>query len=104
MADLHCGNLYYDSKKREFSVAGTLLRLTPTEMKFLAYMMSRFEENVSKVDLMDAVWDIDTEVESRAADETNRRLRKKLTAAGADVYVQTVWGYGFKLAKKEGSV
>ncbi|MDO5401436.1 MAG: response regulator transcription factor [Eubacteriales bacterium] len=103
-ADLRCGNLYYDGRKQEFSVGGTFLRLTPTEMKFLAYMMGRFEENVSKADLMDAVWDIDTEIESRAADETNRRLRKKLTAAGADVYAQTVWGYGFKLTKKEGSV
>lgn len=101
-ADLRCGNLYYDGRKREFSVAGTPLRLTPTEMKFLAYMMGRFEENVSKDDLMDKVWDMDTEIESRAADETNRRLRKKLTAAGADVYVQTVWGYGFKLTKKGG--
>lgn len=53
---------------------------------------------------MDAVWDMDTEIESRAADETNRRLRKKLTAAGADIYVQTVWGYGFKLTKKGGEV
>lgn len=103
-ADLCCGNLRFDSRKREFSVAGTPLRLTPTEIKFLAYMMGRFEENVSKGDLMDAVWDMDTEIESRAADETNRRLRKKLTAAGADVYVQTVWGYGFKLTKKGGDV
>ena len=85
-------------------MAGTPLRLTPTEMKFLSYMMGRFEENVSKGDLMDAVWDMDTEIESRAADETNRRRRKKLTAAGADVYVQTVWGYGFKLTKKGGDV
>ncbi len=103
-ADLCCGNLRFDSRRREFSVAGMPLRLTPTEIKFLAYMMGHFEENVSKGDLMDAVWDMDTEIESRAADETNRRLRKKLTAAGADVYVQTVWGYGFKLTKKGGGV
>ena len=103
-ADLCCGNLHFDSRKREFSVAGMPLRLTPTEMKFLAYMMKHFEGNISKIDLMDAVWDMDTEIESRAADETNRRLRKKLTAAGADVYVQTVWGYGFKLTKKDGGV
>ena len=42
---------------------------------------------------------INSEIESRVADETNRRLRKKLTAAGADVYIQTVWGYGFKLTR-----
>lgn len=64
-------------------MAGTPLHLAPTEMKFLAYMMGHFEKNVSKIDLMDTVWDMDTEIESRAADETNRRLRKKLTAAGS---------------------
>lgn len=99
-ADLHCGNLHYDSRKREFSVSGAPLHLTPTEIKFLTYMMQHFDESVSKNRLLDVVWDIDTEIESRVADETNRRLRKKMTAAGADVYVQTVWGYGFKLTKK----
>lgn len=99
-AGLCCGNLRYDGRKREFSVAGTPLRLTPTEMRFLAYMMAHFDESISKTRLLDAVWDIHAEIESRGADETNRRLRKKLTAAGADVSVQTVWGYGFKLTKK----
>lgn len=98
--DLCCGNLRYDSRKHEFFVSGTPLRLTPTEMRFLEYMMGRFEESVSKADLLDGVWGFDTEIESRAVDETNRRLRKKLTAGGADVYVQTVWGYGFKLTRK----
>ena len=42
------------------------------------------------------------ELESRVADETNRRLRRKLAEAGADVCVQTVWGYGFKLSRREG--
>lgn len=100
--DMQCGNLRYDSRKHEFSVDGISLRLTPTEMRFLEYMMGRFEENVGKNELLDAVWDFDAEIESRAVDETNRRLRKKLTAAGANVYVQTVWGYGFKLAVKGG--
>ena len=49
----------------------------------------------------DEIWNMNFDVETRVADETNRRLRKKLTAAGADVYVQTVWGYGFKLTKKD---
>ena len=64
-------------------------------------MMRRFEEAVSKDEILDEIWNMNFDVETRVADETNRRLRKKLTAAGADVYVQTVWGYGFKLTKKD---
>ena len=99
--DLQCGNLKYSAKKRIFTVKQTELYLTPTEMKFLEFMMQHFEEAVSKNEILDTVWNINFDIESRVADETNRRLRKKLTAAGADVYVQTVWGYGFKLTKKE---
>ena len=64
-------------------------------------MLKHQEETVSKEELMNQVWGMQIEIESRAVDETNRRLRKKLTAAKADVYVQTVWGQGLKLIKKE---
>lgn len=97
-----CGNVCYVGKKHEISVGGNPLALTPTEMRFLVFMMEHFDEAVSKNEILDAVWNMDFEVESRVADETNRRLRKKLTAAGADVSVQTVWGYGFKLTKRGG--
>lgn len=99
--DLDCGNLHYSNKKQEFLVNGKPLALTPTERKFLEFMMGHFEETVGRDEVLDAVWDMGHDVESRVADETNRRLRKKLTAAGASVYVQTVWGYGFKLTQKE---
>lgn len=100
--DLDCGNLHYSGRRHEFQVNGETLRLTPTERKYLVFMMGRFEESVGKDEILDAVWGMGQDVETRVADETNRRLRKKLTAAGADVYVQTVWGFGFKLTKKDG--
>ena len=99
--DLECGNLCYFGKKHVFQVGKEILSLTPTEMRFLEYMMRRFEEAVSKDEILDEIWNMNFDVETRVADETNRRLRKKLTAAGADVYVQTVWGYGFKLTRKD---
>ncbi|MDE6281859.1 MAG: response regulator transcription factor, partial [Oscillospiraceae bacterium] len=100
-SDLICGNLRYDGTRHEFYVGDRCLRLTPTERRFLGFMMEHFETTVSKDVLLDEIWDMNFDVESRAADETNRRLRKKLTDAGCDVYVQTVWGCGFKLTKKE---
>lgn len=101
--DLICGNLRYDSKHHACTVNGRTLALTPTELRFLRYMMAHFDEAISKNTLLDAVWNISSELESRVADETNRRLRKKLNDAGSDVYVQTIWGYGLKLTRKDGS-
>lgn len=97
--DIICGNVCYSYVKHELAVNDKPLSLTPTELKFLIFMMERFEEAVSKELVLDTIWDINSGVESRVADETNRRLRRKMAVAGADVYVQTVWGYGFKLTK-----
>ena len=102
--NLECGNLRYSGKKHVFQVGKEILSLTPTEMRFLEYMMKHFEEAVSKNEILDEIWNMNYDVETRVADETNRRLRKKLTAAGADVYVQTVWGYGFKLTIKDKNI
>ena len=95
-----CGNLRYTPGKNLFEVSGRELRLTPTELKYLAHMMAHLGENVSRNDLLDAVWGMNFEVETRVVDETNRRLRRKLNEAGADVTLETVWGFGFKLTER----
>ncbi|WP_353096045.1 response regulator transcription factor [Tissierella praeacuta] len=95
--ELRCGNLYYSELRHEVKVNDEIVNLTPTELKFLVYLMEHYDEAVGKGKILDVIWDMNYEVETRVADETNRRLRKKLTRAGADVYVETIWGYGFKL-------
>ena len=102
--DLSCGNLRYECRQHACTVNGTILTLTPTELRYLSFLMSHFDEAVSRDELLNKIWGMNCEIETRVADETNRRLRKKLTAAGANVYVQTVWGYGFKLTEKDGAV
>jgi DNA-binding response OmpR family regulator len=42
--------------------------------------------------------DISKEVETRACDDTIRRLRKKIESS--QVQIETVWGFGFKIGKK----
>jgi len=98
--ELICGNLYFSELKHEVRVKDEVVNLTPTELRFLVYLMEHFNEAINKNKILDVIWDINYEVETRVADETNRRLRKKLTRAGADVYVETIWGYGFKLTNK----
>lgn len=97
--EIKCGNVRFDAKRHGVLVNEQELKLTPTELKFLTFMMRHFGEAVSKETLLNEIWGMDSEVQSRVADETNRRLRRKMTAAGADVYIQTVWGYGFKLTE-----
>lgn len=98
---LRCGNLVYDEKARACAVNGRDVPLTPTELRFLRYCMERFGEAVKKEDLLREIWGFDGAVETRVVDETNRRVRKKLAAAGSSVYIQTIWGYGLKLVESQ---
>jgi len=99
-AELAYGNLRYSAKRHEMSVGGQTVCMTPTEMRFLLYMMERPGDAVSREELLGAIWGVDCELETRVADETSRRIRKKLVHAEADVVIQTIWGYGFRLVRK----
>ncbi len=48
--------------------------------------------------MLDKIWGFDEDTETRAIDETVRRIRKKLSAAKSVVTIETVWGYGYKLS------
>lgn len=98
---LACGDLSYNKKAHALRCNNQEVKLTATELRFLLYLMERQDEAVSKDEILDKIWGYTAEVETRVADETNRRLRKKLTQAGSRMYVQTVWGYGFKFTDKE---
>ena len=89
------GNLKLDEDKRRILRGDTLLALTPTEYEVLKYMMLRKDQAVSREELLNAVWGFEAAVETRATDDTVRRLRQKLDGCG--VSIAAVWGYGFRL-------
>ena len=79
---------------------GAPLPLTPTEYGVLRHLMERAGEAVSREELLSRVWGYETAVETRATDDTVRRLRKKLEGSGA--VIEAVWGYGFRLREAAG--
>ncbi len=52
-------------------------------------------EAVSREELLNRIWGFESAVETRATDDTVRRLRQKLEGSG--VRIAAVWGYGFRL-------
>ena len=93
------GNLKLDEDKRRILRGDTLLALTPTEYEVLKYMMLRKDQAVSREELLNAVWGFEAAVETRATDDTVRRLRQKLDGCG--VSIAAVWGYGFRLEESK---
>lgn len=75
------------------------IQLTPNEFNLLVYLMENQNRAVSRDELLDKIWGFTADIETRVADDTVKRLRKKL--AETNLIVDTVWGFGFKLKEKD---
>lgn len=89
------GKLTLDEGRRHILSDGKPLALTPTEYEVLKYLMLHADQAVSREELLNTVWGFESVVETRATDDTVRRLRQKL--GGCGVSIAAVWGYGFRL-------
>ncbi len=92
------GRLSLDEEGRHILREGKPLTLTPTEYEVLKYLMLHAGQAVSREELLNQVWGFETAVETRATDDTVRRLRQKLDGCG--VTIAAVWGFGFRLEEK----
>ena len=97
--DTVVGRLRLDDARRCVLCDGKELQLTPTEYGVLRYLMLRPDQAVSREELLNDVWGFEAAVETRATDDTVRRLRQKLEGSG--VSISAVWGYGFRLEEKK---
>jgi two-component system phosphate regulon response regulator PhoB len=69
--------------------------LTPLEFKLLTTLMSRLGRVQSREQLLEDVWEMSAEVETRTVDTHVKRLREKL-GSGRDL-LETVRGVGYRL-------
>ncbi|MCL2604875.1 MAG: response regulator transcription factor [Defluviitaleaceae bacterium] len=76
---------------------GNRLGLTNTEFNLLAYLLANKEKAVSRNELLNRIWGFGNIVETRATDATVKRLRRKLSDMDSEVFIETVWGYGFRI-------
>ena len=97
--EISAGRLTRDDDKRRILNGGSVLPLTPTEYEVLKYLMLRKDQAVSREELLNEVWGFQTAVETRATDDTVRRLRQKLDGSG--VVISAVWGFGFRLEESK---
>lgn len=93
--------LEISDKERSASYQGKTIKLTNTEFELLKVLLSHSEEAVSRDDLLHLVWGYESDIETRVTDDTIKRLRKKMRGVESHVLIETIWGYGFKLTKKD---
>lgn len=95
--DVRCGSLLYDARTHTVKTNTGDVGLTGTELALLLVMMKHCGDVISRETLLEQVWGISAEVETRVTDETVRRVRKKLRAAQSDMVIANKWGYGYRL-------
>ncbi|MCR5742238.1 MAG: response regulator transcription factor [Lachnospiraceae bacterium] len=95
--DIVFGDLRYSPSWNAIYIGNSEIPFTQTELKLLSYMIKKHDRSFSRNELLENIWGLSSDAESRVTDETLRRIRKKLLTAGSSVYVETIWGYGYKL-------
>ena len=98
-AETAVGALTLDEPGRHILRDGVPMPLSPTEYEVLKYLMLRAGKAVSREELLNQVWGFGSAVETRATDDTVRRLRQKID--GSHATIEAVWGYGFRLKAED---
>ncbi|MFN2283566.1 MAG: response regulator transcription factor [Anaerolineae bacterium] len=95
---LQVEDLRLDKGRREATLAGERLDLTPTEFDLLAALMSAPGRAFSRADLLEAVQGVAFEAYERTIDAHIKNLRHKLEPDPANPrYITTVRGVGYRL-------
>lgn len=90
--------LSLDPVAHRVGINGKPLDLGPTEFRLLHFFMTHTERVYSREQLLDNVWGVNVYVEDRTVDVHIRRLRKAITGAGHENFVQTVRGSGYRFS------
>lgn len=83
-----------DAELHQLSIDGVEVTLTATEFRLLQLLMERKGRVQSREHLLVAVWNYDTNIETRTVDTHVRRVREKLGAYAH--LIETVRGVGYR--------
>jgi len=92
------GNIFLDRDNFEL-VGKKRVRLTNKEYKLMEYLIQNQNQISSSENIMENVWEFDTESEINVVWVFISSLRKKLDQVGSDVSIKAVRGLGYRLEK-----
>lgn len=100
---IEIGNIRISSYERKIYdiCSGNAVELSMTEFALLAYMANYPGKAISRDELLENVWEIDSDIETRVVDETIRRIRRKINSFDSKVHIETVWGHGYRIVEVE---
>ena len=95
---LQVRELLMDLDRHEVSVAGQPVNLTSTEFEFLRALMQHPDHAFTRLELIERALGYEYEGLERTVDSHIKNLRRKIeTDAKKPIYVETVYGVGYRL-------
>ena len=94
---LQVGPLTIDRRSHVVTLAGENIDLKPTEYSLLEFLMRHPGQVFGAEALLDRVWSSQSDSTVDALTTCIKRLRKKITPAGCEPIIKTVYGVGYKL-------
>lgn len=77
------------------------ISFTPTEFEFLSYLIIHKDKAVSRHELLNALWNVNWQADTRVTDDLVKRLRRKLRSYNSSIKIDTVWGFGFRISMED---
>ena len=93
-------NLHIDTESKIVQRNNEVLKLTATEYRLLEYFIKNQRKVLSRIQILENVWDIDFNMGTNVVDVYVNYLRKKLEKNGGAKLIHTVFGMGYIM--KEG--
>ncbi|KPH60861.1 phosphate regulon transcriptional regulator PhoB [Novosphingobium aerophilum] len=94
---LQWGDIELDATSHRVRRGGEALHLGPTEFRLLRYFMERPNRVVSRQQILDGVWGMDSDIDERTVDVHIRRLRKAINRDGDTDPIRTVRAAGYAM-------
>ena len=88
----------FDPISHRVSINEKIIPLGPTEYKLLQFFLTHQERVYTRDQILDYVWGRNVYLDERTVDVHIRRLRKAISIAGHENYVQTVRGAGYRFS------
>ena len=96
---LQVGSIVMNLNSYKVMINDIDIHLGPTEYKLLLELMKNAGRVISRDQLLDRVWGITSDIESRTVDVHIGRLRKALSVASDHNLIRTVRSFGYSLNK-----
>jgi DNA-binding response OmpR family regulator len=98
---LKVADLELDLNTKSASRYGENIVLTATEYRLLEYMMRNPRRVLSRMEILENVWGVDFNMNTKVVDVYVNYLRKKVNRKEQPALIQTVVGMGYMLKEEE---